>query len=77
LQEYGGELKSLDEFHEEQKERLENEYREWLIESSELKLLPKEKKDDSNSSKKSVVTLDVNANACDPPIASFNGLEID
>lgn len=69
--EYGGELKSLDEFHEEQKERLENEYREWLIDSSNLKLLPKEKKSDKKQ------MLDANANNCDPPVASLNKLSVD
>lgn len=71
LKEYGGDLKSLDEFHEEQKKRLEEEYRDWLVESSQFKQLPKEKK----TSKKSV--LDANANACDPPIASLNQLSVD
>lgn len=69
--EYGGELKSLDEFHEEQKERLEKEYRDWLIDSSSIKQLPKEKKSDKK------VLLDANANACDPPMASLNKLSLD
>jgi hypothetical protein len=72
LQDYGGELKSLDEFHEEQRQRLEKEYHEWLIDSSSLKLLPKEKKSD-----KKQPVLDANANACDPPVKSFNTLAID
>lgn len=65
-------MKSLDEFHEEQMERLKKEYREWLIDSSNLKQLPKEKK---TTDKKPI--LDANANACDPPIASLNKLTID
>jgi hypothetical protein len=64
-------LKSLDVYHEEQKERLEKDYREWLIDSSNLKQLPKERKTD----KKPI--LDANANACDPPIASLNPMTID
>lgn len=64
-------MKSLDDFHEEQKERLEKEYRDWLIDSSALKLLPKEKKSD----KKPI--LDANANDCDPPVATLNKLTID
>lgn len=71
FKEYGGKLKSLEEFHEEQKETLEKEFREWLIDSSNLKQLPKEKKAD----KKSV--LDANANTCDPSIASLNKLTLD
>lgn len=71
FKEYGGELKSLDDFHEEQKERLEKEYREWLIDSSSIKQLPKEKKTDKKT------MLDANANACDPPIASLNKLSLD
>lgn len=69
--EYGGQLKSLESFHEEQKERLEKEYREWLIDSSNLKQLPKEKKTDKKTA------LDANANAYDPPMASLNKLSLD
>jgi hypothetical protein len=58
-------------FHEEQKERLEKEYREWLIDSSNIKQLPKEKKTDKK------MVLDANANTCDPPIASLNKLSLD
>jgi len=70
-EEYGGTLKSLDEFHEEQKERLEKEYREWLIDSSHLKQLPKEKKTDKKFS------LDANSNTCDPPEAALSKLSVD
>lgn len=67
LKEYGGKLKSLEEFHKEQKTCLESEYGEWLIDSSNLKQLPKEKKTD----KKTV--LDANAN----PIVSLDKLTLD
>lgn len=70
--EYGGELKSLDDFHTEQKQHLETEYREWLIDSSCLKQLPKEKKSDKKEK-----LYDANANAYDPPIASIKKLELD
>lgn len=43
----------------EQRERLEKEYRDWLIDSSNLKLLPKEKKQQQNGKK---TILDANAN---------------
>lgn len=71
FKEYGGKLKSLDDFYEEQRERLENEYREWLIDSSNLKQLPKEKKSDKK------FATDVNANSCDPSVASLDKLSID
>lgn len=71
LKEYGGKLKSLEDFHEEQKECLEKEHREWLIDSSNLKQLPKEKKTDKKTA------LDANANSVDPPVASLNKLTLD
>lgn len=71
--EYGGELKSLDEFHEEQKQRIETDYQEWLVDSSNLKQLPKEKKGD----KKQQQVLDANGNTCDPSVTKLNQLSID
>lgn len=71
FKEYGGKLKSLEEFHREQRAILEKEYREWLIDSSNLKQLPKEKKTDKK------IVLDANANACDPPVVSLNKLTLD
>ena len=67
LKEYGGKLKSLEEFHKEQKTCLESEYGEWLIDSSNLKQLPKEKKTDKK------IVLDANAN----PIVSLDKLTLD
>lgn len=49
---------------------MEKEYREWLIDSSNIKQLPKEKKTDKK------MAVDANAN-CDPPIASLNKLSLD
>lgn len=67
-QDYGGELESFETFHEEQRKRLETEYRDWLIDSSHLKQKPKEKKADKKSQ-----LLDANDN----PITSLSALEID
>ena len=67
-QDYGGELESFETYHEEQRKRLETEYRDWLIDSSHLKQKPQEKKADKKSQ-----LLDANDN----PITSLSALEID
>lgn len=56
FKDYNGDLKPLEEFYKEQRDLLENEYRDWLIDSSNLKQLPKEKKTDKK------LLLDANAN---------------
>jgi len=61
-EEYGGELKSLEEFHMEQKRHIETEYRDWLIDSNFLRNKPKDGKKDPYR---------------EPPIQSFQALEID
>lgn len=72
-QNYNGKLKSLEEFYKEQRHQLETEYREWLIDSSNLKQLPKEKKTDKKTS------IDANANntTCDSPNEPLSKLSLD
>lgn len=50
---------------------MEKEYREWLIDSSNIKQQPKEKKTDKK------LALDANANTCDTPIEPLNTLTLD
>ncbi|XP_063708337.1 uncharacterized protein LOC134836970 [Culicoides brevitarsis] len=60
-EDYGGELKSIEEFHVEQRKFIETEYRDWLIDTNNLRDAPKDKKAGYLSSK----------------ITSFKSLEID
>ncbi|XP_055636285.1 alpha-tocopherol transfer protein-like [Toxorhynchites rutilus septentrionalis] len=60
-QDYGGTLPEMAALYGEQRNELETEYREWLINSAVLKEAPKEKNNPSMR----------------PPVRSFRGLEID
>lgn len=62
-QDYGGELKSIEEFHQEQRKYIESEYRDWLVDSNNLKDAPKDKK--------------ANSAYLSSKITSFKSLEID
>lgn len=64
LQDYGGTLPPIEQFHSEHRKRLETTYREWLIDTNHLKELPKDK--DSKS-----------ANKYEAPVRAFKALEID
>lgn len=54
--------------YEEQRKRLEFEYKEWLMDSNALKEKPKDKNQSKSGNQKT---------RYDPPINSFKSLEID
>lgn len=49
FQDYGGTLSSLEKYHNDQRRMLENDYRDWLLETNQFKELPKEAASNNNS----------------------------
>lgn len=68
MQEYNGELDSVQTYYVEQKLDIETKYREWLIDSAQFKEKPKEKSCSRSSNKGALKNSTVR---------SFSALEID